>query len=155
MTKTRAVWLDALKRTCLSYAIPFVTYDFERMSREELEYAATSPDRFLHSGRRAMDSPSSILHSVGERCRLPLSIQDPFFMRSRDDIVILPGGRFVLAYKGTLLLWDLAAVSDSPFVVMSDNEELSPGLKSCGVDLQSLVHYPAASKIHLVVSALK
>ncbi|KAI5892572.1 uncharacterized protein SCHCODRAFT_02294827 [Schizophyllum commune H4-8] len=155
VTKTRAVWLFALKRTCLSYGVPFITYDFECMSREELEYAATGPDRFLHSGRRAMDSPSRTLHPVGERCRLPLSIQDPLIMRSTDDIVILPGGRFVLAYKGTLLVWDLATVSESPFVVLDSNDEVSPGFRFCGVDLQSLVHYPAVSKVHLAVSAIK
>ncbi|KAL1690675.1 hypothetical protein GGG16DRAFT_113842 [Schizophyllum commune] len=76
-------------------------------------------------------------------------------MRSRDDIVLVPGGRFVLAYKGALLVWDLATVSSDPFVVMDSSDEVSPGFKLCGVDLQSLVHYPAVSKIHLAVSAIE
>ncbi|KAI5828112.1 hypothetical protein K523DRAFT_59662 [Schizophyllum commune Tattone D] len=156
VTRTRAVWLDALKRICLSYGVPFVTYDFERMSREQLEHAATSPDRFLHSGRSAMNSPSVVLYAIEER-RLPLppSRRVPFANNELrwEDLVLLPGGRFVLGYTGALLVWDLASDSDYPFVAMDEINDFSPGLKMYYVHLGSLGYYPAASNIRLVVSA--
>ncbi|KAL1724146.1 hypothetical protein EV715DRAFT_285317 [Schizophyllum commune] len=155
VTKTPSVWMDALKRTCLSYGIPFITYDFERMPREELEYAATAPDRFLHSGRRAMDSPSRSFHPIGER-RLPLpSYHQDFFLNegSRDDLVLLPGGRFILSFTDALLVWDLASESSRPFVVMDNTTKISPGFKMLKAHLRTLGHHPARSKVHLAMSA--
>ena len=155
VTENRAIWLDALKRTCLSYGFPFITYDFERMPREELEYAATAPDRFMHSGRRAMDLPSRTLHPMGER-RLPLpSYRQGLFSNegSRDDLVLLPGGRFILSFTDALLVWDLASESSRPFVVMDNTTQISPGFRMFKTHLRTLGHHPARSKVHLTMSA--
>lgn len=160
-TEARIVWLDALKRVCLSHGIPFVTYDFDRMPREELEYAASAPDRFLHIGHRAMLSPSHTLLPLKSR-RIPIRLPDCGPSGGWEDdelerVKLLPGGRFVLGRtEDLLLLWDLAS-GERPCLAVHGTIDGVPGLNlawaDAAVDLEDIVHYPATSKIRLVVNA--
>ena len=68
-----------------------------------------------------MNSPSRVLHPIEER-RLPLppSRRVPFANDELrwEDLVLLPGGRFVLGYTDALLGWE-----ESTYTMLHDDEQ--------------------------------
>ncbi|KAL1693587.1 hypothetical protein GGG16DRAFT_123187 [Schizophyllum commune] len=161
-TELRTVWLTALKRVCLANAVPFVTYNFERMTRDELEYAASMPDRFKHAGRTAYSKTGiPMIHAIKER-RLPirLSAAGPGgWDREGNDLLglaVIPGGRFVLGRtEDALILWDLDKDFDRPCLMLQGEIDAYPGsyLADAVIDCAYCAHYPEESKVRICVSA--
>ncbi|KAL1758174.1 hypothetical protein FB107DRAFT_272216 [Schizophyllum commune] len=161
VTRTRSVWLDALKRVCLSYAIPFVTYDFPSMTVGELEYAATMPDRFRYAGRGKKSLRYHILRPLKER-RIPIRTADfgpqGWEVDELESLAIVPGGRFVLARTlDTLLLWDLHSDSNKPclarYGLIEDAFDGRFAWKDAYMSCSDLWYDPANSKMRFVLDA--
>ncbi|KIK05835.1 hypothetical protein K443DRAFT_327483 [Laccaria amethystina LaAM-08-1] len=102
---SRTVWRSALHRTCHTHRLFAPTFPIDSMSARHLESAALSPWRFS----ALMDSsPANTLSPARTR------VFDPYggvlVDEDEDDcseIVLVPGGRFLLTEHGGLSLWDL------------------------------------------------
>ncbi|KAF8205274.1 hypothetical protein K438DRAFT_1964356 [Mycena galopus ATCC 62051] len=109
VTRERSVWIEALRRLCIQYDIYMPSFQWQRMSLDELEYAATASCRFsLHLraefARHRLVLPHSIRHLD------PRHIGEEF-----ENMRFIPGGRFLLTTNGTTIkLWDLGKHANCP-----------------------------------------
>lgn len=109
---SRTVWRSALHRTCHTHRLFAPTFPIDAMSARHLESAALSPWRFS----ALMDSsPANTLSPARTR------VFDPYggalVDEDEDDcseIVLVPGGRFLLTEHGGLSLWDLGLNTEGP-----------------------------------------
>lgn len=100
-TRTRTVWLNALRSLMHAYCITQDTFDLTSMSLPELEHAALAPRRFIEllkarPGDRYLLSPTQIRILPS---RLTRREQKTYGMSSRGenhDFRVAPGGRYLI-----------------------------------------------------------
>ncbi|KAF5338509.1 hypothetical protein D9611_013313 [Ephemerocybe angulata] len=112
-TQVREVWLDALHGVCETHGVFKPTYPFEKMTRFELEHAATSPYRFVRSIEHREDNEESLI-PYQSRVLQPRYGPTPGSTHFPVALHLVPGGRFL--FTGGIddfCLWDLGFNSTS------------------------------------------
>ncbi|TRM61044.1 hypothetical protein BD626DRAFT_502515 [Schizophyllum amplum] len=126
-------WVAIARRTATAHGMPLSPSTIARMTVQDLERFATAPGRCLRalttaSASRGRSKKPPKLHSR-QATIFPMAVPMPDCFDFH-DILLLPGGRYVLllAYSGDIALWrvDLDAPAEVATLPFSAREE--PGL---------------------------
>ncbi|KAF9052130.1 hypothetical protein BJ165DRAFT_1452610 [Panaeolus papilionaceus] len=117
VTRERTVWITTLQQTCFQNHIPNATFQLHSMSLEELQHAATAPSRILSKislgkSRDPETEKPPVLPYVSQiilqASDLYPNIEGNYASRFFRQFILVPGGRFLVAYShDDVILYDL------------------------------------------------
>ncbi|KAF8189349.1 hypothetical protein BJ912DRAFT_379127 [Pholiota molesta] len=113
-THQRIVWINALKKMCLENTVYLHSYPVADMSIPELEYAASTPERWnryirKHKGEKDF-TPSPLMRTLlnPDDYWHPSNLAHSLTFAILEQLYLVPGGRFLVTLsQSRIYVWDL------------------------------------------------